>query len=619
MSLKSFLNVFVCCVVLVSVAGCASSRPRWSPDFVLLEEMWPLRLPAIFGDHMVLQRGVEYPIWGWAAPGADVAIGIERHRVLVKADDAGKWRARMPELRMGETFDVTVSSLSDRIVMTDVILGDVWVGSGQSNMQWSVTRSANPEEEIAAADYPDIRLFHVERTFSETPLDDVVGSWSRCSPETVAGFSAVAYYFGRSLHKHLDVPIGLIHTSWGGTPAEAWTSHEALAAEPSLAYYLEREESRKLNDVKRVAEFEAKAAATGTTVTDATSITGLWDVLVREGDDVLQWTLSISNDDALNVDMSWTDTEATDVAFDNGTLTWSHRLPDYSAEPLVSEITFTDTSFKGSIGDGVYFRGVKRADGEEDAPEIFPSGVHRRSSGLYNGMIAPLVPYAMRGAIWYQGESNASRKEAPLYEELFGTMITDWRARWGQGDFPFLFVQLANYKERQESANAESSWARLRESQLKTLALPNTGMAVIIDIGEADDIHPQNKQDVGKRLARAALVKSYGEDVPYSGPIYRSHSVEDGKVRLEFAHTNNGIFARGGAKVQGFAVAGEDRKFVWADAKLFGDEVVVSSSEVPAPVAVRYGWGDNPVCNLFNGAGLPASPFRTDDWETGTD
>jgi sialate O-acetylesterase len=488
------------CFFVMFMSGCATLHSGGEASLNLASKPAVLKLPAIFGDHMVLQQDADYPIWGWASPGSIVRVDVGPYGVLVRANSDGKWYAEMSRLRAGGPFDMTVSSKEESIAFTDVLVGEVWIASGQSNMQWGLNRTENAAEAIAAAEYPEIRLFHVDRKTSTKPADDVVGTWKKCSSKSVANFSAVAYYFGREIHLGQKVPVGLIHTSWGGTPAQAWVSHEALVSKPDLRFYLEREE-----------ELKTKVPEAGT----------------------------------------------------------------------------------------------------EDEPER-PQG---RPSRLYNAMIAPLVPFAFRGAIWYQGESNASPREAPVYDELFSTMISDWRDRWGNGDFPFYFVQLANYKERTEEPQPTTGWALLRESQLNTLALPNTGMAVIIDIGEADDIHPQNKLDVGRRLALAASANTYENEVPYSGPIYQASKKTGGAIRLSFDHTNGGLMAKGGEGLAGFAIAGDDQKFVWADAEIEGDEVIVSSPTVNSPVAVRYAWADNPACNLVNGAGLPASPFRTDDWE----
>ncbi len=483
-----------------------------------------VKLPAVIGDNMVLQRGKATTMWGWGEPGEQIMVSVSWHSMAweITADSTNKWTFKMNPPRTAGPHEITFSG-KNTIKLKNILVGEVWVCSGQSNMQWSVKQSANAEQEIAQADYPNIRLFSVERKVAEQPQSDCVGSWSECSPETVPGFSAVAYYFGRELYKELNVPIGLIHTSWGGTPAESWTRRGALESVPDCAPILERfdEAMAKYPEAKK--------------------------------------------------------------KYDESMIAWKEDVKKAKAEG-------------------------KKPPRRPGAP--FGPGNPHSPAGLYNAMIAPLIPYSIGGAIWYQGESNASR--AYQYRKLFPAMIKNWRNDWKQGDFPFLFVQLANFMAV-DSEPVDSAWAELREAQLMTLALPNTGMAVIIDIGEADDIHPKNKQDVGKRLALWALAKTYGKNLVYSGPIYKSLKTEGNKVILEFEHAGGGLVAKGGEPLKGFAVAGADRKFVWADAKIDGNTIVVSSNEVSEPVAVRYGWANNPVCNLYNKEGLPASPFRTDD------
>ncbi|MGB9624270.1 MAG: sialate O-acetylesterase [Phycisphaerae bacterium] len=467
-----------------------------------------VKLPAVIGDNMVLQRDMKVPIWGTADPGEKVTVTIGDQKAATTAGADGRWMVRLDPLKAGGPFEMTVAG-NNKITLKDILVGEVWVCSGQSNMAMTVKAAANAHEEISAAKYPDIRLFTVARKVAATPQSDTQGSWVRCSPETVGDFSAAAYYFGRHLYRELDVPIGLIHSSWGGTPAEAWTSRSTLEADPALKAIVDR-----------------------------------WDEQIANA-----------------------------------------RRAGNAAEN-------------------------KRPAARGAKPPADLAASPGRPSSLYNGMIQPLIPYAIRGAIWYQGEANAGR--AYQYRKLFPAMIQDWRKAWGQGDFPFLFVQLANFQPTKPEPS-DSTWAELREAQTMTLSLPKTGMAVIIDIGEAKDIHPKNKQDVGKRLALAALAIAYGKDVAYSGPMYDSMKIEGDRIRLTFKHVDGGLVAKDG-KLKGFAIAGADRKFVWAEAQIDGDTVVVHSDKVARPVAVRYAWADNPECNLYNKAGLPASPFRTDDW-----
>jgi len=441
-----------------------------------------VELPPLLGDGMVLQRGRPLPVWGRAAPGEKVVVRIAGRSASGVADEAGRWEVVLPALKVGGPYRLTVKgSRSTPVRRENVLVGEVWICSGQSNMAWPVSRARDAKEEIAASGDRGLRLLTVPRKAADAPVESFSAAWRECGPKTVRGFSAVAYFFGRELRRRLKVPVGLVNTSYGGTPVEAWTSREALEAAAPDA------------------------------------------------------------------------------------------LPGYAARKPP-----------------------------------------HRASCLYHGMIAPLVPYGIRGAIWYQGESNAGR--AFRYRTLFPAMIADWRARWGQGDFPFYFVQLANFRARKPEPG-ESAWAELREAQLLTLkSVPNTGMAVAIDVGGAKDIHPKSKQEVGRRLALWALARDYGKKVVPSGPIYRGHEVEDGRVVIGFDHVGGGFAARPEGKLLGFAIAGADRKFVWAEAEIEGDRVVVRHPDIPEPAAVRYGWADNPAANLANREGLPASPFRTDDW-----
>ena len=482
-----------------------------------------VKLPAVISDNMVLQQGAKIPIWGTAEPGEQVTVALGEQQLVTSADNEGRWMVKLEPLDAGGPFELSIAG-KNAITLQGVLVGEVWVCSGQSNMWWPVKLSANAEQEIAESNYPNIRLFTVKNTVAAQPLQDTKGSWVSCGPETVASFSAVGYFFGRYLHKELDTPVGLIHTSWGGTPAEAWTSRPTLESDAEFKPILDR---------------------------------------------------------------------------------WEQILADYpqANEKYQQQLAQWKQDVENAKKEG------KKAPRKPGAP-IGPNHPHR-AAGLYNGMIAPLIPYSIKGAIWYQGESNAGR--AYQYRKLFPAMIQNWRSDWGQGDFPFLFVQLANFMKPQPQP-AESAWAELREAQLMTLALPKTAMSVIIDIGEANDIHPKNKQDVGHRLGLAALAIAYGSDVVYSGPIYESMTVEGDKVRLSFKHIGGGLMSKNGEQLKGFAIAGVDRKFVWAEAEIDRDTVVVWSEQVPNPVAVRYAWADNPDCNLYNKAGLPASPFRTDDW-----
>lgn len=507
MAMKSVRPLFLVAVCLLLAASAQAA----------------ITLPSIIGNHMVLQQGKELPIWGKADPGEAITVTLGESEAKTTAGADGNWLVRLPRQHAKTPLQMTITGKDGAaITISDILIGEVWIGSGQSNMQWAVKDSRNATEEIATANFPQIRLFSVERKNAGEPQWTCAGEWVVCTPETVPMFSAVLFFFGRYLQQNLDAPMGLINTSWGGTPAESWTSRPTLEADPDLKYMVEDWD-------KQLAEYPAAKAA--------------YDVALAE------WQKAAEKAKA-----------------------------DGAAEPP--------------------------KPGEPRGPE------HPwRPASLYNGMIHPLAPFAIQGAIWYQGESNAGR--AYQYRNLFPTMIEDWRKSWGQGAFSFYFVQLANFMEPTADP-VESEWAELREAQTMTLALPKTGMAVIIDIGEAKDIHPRNKQDVGKRLALNALAKDYGKPDVFSGPMYKTMNVKDGKVVVKFDYAN-GLNAQGG-ELKGFAIAGADKKFVWAKAEIKGDKVVVWADGVTEPVAVRYGWANNPPCNLYNGAGLPASPFRTDDW-----
>ena len=473
-----------------------------------------VKLPAVFSDNMILQRDRPVPVWGWAAPEEEVTVTIARQTVTSKAGKDGRWQTTLAALETGGPYELMVASTAGKKTFKNVLIGEVWLCSGQSNMEWPVAWSLDSQKEIAAATYPKVRLFTVPRKASRTPLDDCAGRWVECSPQAVSGFSAAGYFFIRMLHKELGVPVGVINASWGGTPAAAWTGRKALESEPSLKPLLDN-----------------------------------WD-----------------------------------------------RTPN---------------------------------DRRKD---------RNRPASLYNGMIAPVVPFAIRGVIWYQGEADIGR--AYQYRTLFPLMIRDWRAAWGEGDFPFGFVQLAPFRY---PGIDEAACAELREAQTMALAsVANTGMAVTMDIGNIkdthpkdkqaeerpfvlkalsmvygsiiEDIHPKNKQDVGRRLALWALARVYGKDLVYSGPIYKSMSVQGDKVRIRFDHIGGGLKTRDGKKPSDFAVAGADQRFHPAEATIDNDSVVVHSDAVREPVAVRYAWRDAAEPNLANQEGLPASPFRTDPW-----
>ncbi len=622
-----------------------------------------VELPSIFTDNMVLQRQTEAPIWGKATPGKEVRITTswdnQTYKVTAGAD--GKWMVKMKTPQAGGPYQITISD-GKAVQLNNVLIGEVWICSGQSNMEMPLAgwgKIDNYEKEIAEANYPQIRLLHVEKATSIRPVEDVKimgGSWRVCSPANIPEFSSVAYFFGRELYKSLNVPIGLINTSWGGTIAEAWTSGESLENMPYFKGTVQ--EMRTVSETELQATYQKKFDEWNKQIGDADGGTkGNWQSsTLNDGDwqtmqlptlwedaglkdfDGIVWfrkTITIPSDwngKELNLSLGMIDDN--EITYFNGVeigrtnghnIDRNYKVPARLVKTGVAVITVrvTDTGGGGGIWgektdmkiSGMSLAGewkYKTAVDLNKFPKAPQSQLNspNRPMVLFNAMIKPLVPYAVQGAIWYQGESNADR--AYQYRELLPLMIRDWRTQWNR-DLPFYLVQLANFMA-EDKEPAESQWAELREAQLQTLHLENTGMAVAIDIGDEKDIHPKNKQDVGLRLALAAKANTYGQKIASSGPIYESYKMEGNQIRITFKHTDGGLKAKDATQLKGFAIAGSDHKFYWAQATIQGNEVIVSAPQVKFPVAVRYAWGNNPVCNLYNGAGLPASPFRTDDW-----
>lgn len=494
-----------------------------------------IKMASPFGEHMVLQRNKIVPVWGTASPGEKVTIEFNQQSKSTIAGLDGSWNINLSKLKAGGPFVMTVTG-QNTIRLGDVYIGEVWICSGQSNMDFTVARENrywcgvfNEKQEVADANYPLIRVFDTEFSPGEELRKEVVGNWEIVSPQTVGHISAVAYFFARDLQKKLNVPIGLITTAFGASTAEAWISKSALQSNPKFA------------------------------------------------------TLLTNFQDKIN-----------------------KYLPDTAAQ----------NKYKKAYEIWVVEAAKAKADGKDELrgpKNTNPIVDQHNPFVLWNGMVAPLVPYAIAGALWYQGESNSPT--ASIYRDLMETLITDWRKQWNQGDFPFIYVQLANIGKEIETEPAKGGTEAIkREAQLLNLSIPKTAMVVAIDNADPLDmknVHPKNKQEIGKRMVLAARVIAYGEKLTYSGPVYDKMQIKGNTIQLQFKSTDKGLVCKGD-QLKGFAIAGEDKKFVWADAKIVGNSVIVSNPDVAKPVAVRYGWGSNPPTSLYNKADLPASPFRTD-------
>lgn len=653
-----------------------------------------VRLPAIFSEHMVLERSANVPVWGRANPGENVSVTLNSQTATATAGSDGKWTAY---LDLSDSppgpFELVVEG-DNKVTIGDVVVGEVWVASGQSNMAWVLKNTTDAAKEIASSENPMLRQFLVPLNPTAGEAGDLKGRWVSASPDTAGAFSAVGYYFAKRLQQELQRPVGLINTSAGGTPAEAWISTDAVDSVPELKPTRDRlwAEQRDYPAKKNafVEAMDAWVEANGredTAAGDTTAYAG-FDAST-EGWIPIRLPGLVRAPGLPEAGVVWVRKEV-ELAPTQTKLNQNLRLPIegfdsiYWNGELIKQTTYQDfpgTGFVRSYGPfnipaaklrpgknvlairlyqpvapGRFNQDLRvgrtdisgewLAKAEVEFPAVAPEQIAAApqppanpkrpidvASYLFNGMVAPLIPYAISGVIWYQGESNVGR--AWQYRTTFPLLIKDWRKHWAQGDFPFYFCQLANFKAKKPEP-AESDWAELRAAQSATLALPNTGQAVLIDIGESEDIHPQNKKDAGERLAAIALAKDYGKRIPFSGPVYESANFAKGRAILRFRHTDGGLVAkplpetfdvataiqmtaplvrnRPDSELEGFAICGEDRKWVWADAEIEGDTVVVRAESVPSPVAVRYAWADNPTGNLYNGAGFPASPFRTDEF-----
>lgn len=616
----------------------------------------------IFADSMVLQRGIPVPIWGTAGSGEKVTVRFNRQTKNCISDAKGKWRADLGPEKEGGPYQLLIEGSSNAITIKDVLVGDVWICSGQSNMEFVVRTGKNSEEEIRNAHYPMIRHVKISTTVAETPREDLGNNngWHSAVPAFTGDFTAVGYFFARKLYEELHVPIGLINTTWGGTDVETWTSREALARDPEFAGMIAALPSLNIDSLAAVRE-KTMLAQIGklqggipapsqaeqwkdASFNDASwpkmQIPGLWEQHVLQNFDGVVWfrkTIDLSAEEAKNtIDISLGMIDDNDVTYINGEKVGAtngynvkriYRIPPgllHEGKNTIA-VRVEDTGGGGGIyGDAddlkLSGKGSRSIAGEwlfqvESIIKANSVGPNSYPSLLFNAMVNPLIPYAIRGVIWYQGENNAGR--AFQYRTAFPLMIRDWRARWKQGDFPFYFVQLASYNAGGGNSSKGSNWAELREAQALTLGVPHTGMAVTTDIGESKDIHPKNKQDVGLRLAAVALHDAYGRQNEYSGPVYSSMNISGGTVRVSFTHRGAGLITTDPAgQVKGFEVAGADKIFYPAVAVIEGDHVNVSSPSVASPVAVRYAWADDAGdANLYNLERLPAAPFRTDSWK----
>ena len=621
-----------------------------------------VRLPKIFNDNMVLQRDHSIPVWGWADSKEKITVRFNQQTRVVTADKSGKWKIEFSAESAGGPFQLIITA-KNNITLSNILVGDVWVCSGQSNMEFQLKNSSGADNEIITANYPQIRQFEVSRVVSTQPKDDLSeGDWKICDPSTVGNFTAVGYYFAKQLHADLKIPIGLINTSWGGTHSETWTSRNAFESSDeykemiSAMPFLNIDSLTKEKIVttsKRLEKLQPSFSPSAAEINSWKTISfddshwpkmklpGLWEQQALGDIDGVVWFRKIAQVTAADagkaavIELGMIDDA--DICYVNGVNVGStssyNALRKYNIPAGILKegnnviaVRVMDSGggggFHGEAADiKLHIGSTKLLLAGEWSFQIeaitigSTVGPNSYPSLLFNAMVHPLIPFAIKGAIWYQGESNASR--AWQYRKAFPLMISDWRKSWNQGDFPFYFVQLATFNANNGDSRKGSTWAELREAQTLTLSLPNTGMAVTTDIGNSTDIHPTNKQDVGKRLAAVALHQTYGKNNVYSGPIYQSFKVEGNKISVSFSNIGAGLSTNNKyGYLQGFEIAGADHQFHYAKAYIDGEKVVVYHEGTTSPIAVRFGWADDTVDNnLFNQEGFPAGPFRTDNWK----
>lgn len=635
--------------------------------FILL---WPIvntteanvKPARIFSSNMVLQQGQENPIWGWADKGEKITIAFAGKTISLKANKSGKWSTKLPSLDYGGPYEMTIKG-KNSIHFDNILIGEVWVCSGQSNMEFRLNSAIHAKDEIAAANLPNIRLFTVAQKVSQTPVEDLDnGEWLVCTPSNAPAFSAVGFFFGRYLNQELKVPVGLIHTSWGGTVAETWSSKQTIENDPDFKGKLQELAGFDMIKYRELRIVALKAVLKDIPTKDAGLVNGIAvyaDQTLNDGDwaninptkiweengylsiDGIGWyrkTIELTAEQAKKANEIHLGTiDDNEITWINGVKIGSTKsynekrvypIPANTLKPgkNVIAIRVEDTGGGGGLFGDAADKYLQVGDKQISLADQWKFKISEALVGsleigpndyptlLFNGMLNPIIPYGIKGAIWYQGESNADR--AKQYQRVFPEMINDWRTHWNQKELSFYFVSLANYMEP-TAQPSESQWAELREAQTKTLSLPKTGMALAIDLGVADNIHPTNKQDVGKRLALSALKTTYGKDIVYSGPMYQSVKFDGNKATVSFTETGSGLISKDKyGYVNCFSIAGADHKFVWAKATISGNNtVVVSSDLVKNPVAVRFSWANNPDdLNLYNKEGLPTNPFRTDDW-----